>query len=241
MSRIAPRFVSVLLALSVAAPVWVSAQNSTPIKVANFKAPIKVSCVGDSITEGYGAGGNPWPKQLGELLGEKWQVGNFGVSGTTLMKSGDSPYQVRGKLAAAKEFKPDVVVIMLGTNDTKPQNWKNFKKDFEADYKDLIKQFAELPSKPRIFVCHPAYIAKGGNWGINDPNTLEEIPVIDKVAKETKSGVIDVHAALKDKDGLIPDNVHPNAAGQTEIAKAVYKVLTGKAAPGADEKKDGKK
>jgi len=150
---------------------------NAPIDTADYRGTIRVACVGDSITEGFGAGrGNAWPNQIGKALEPKWEVRNFGQSGTTLMNSGDSPYQKTGKFMAAKAFNPNVVVIMLGTNDTKPQNWNKFKKDFEADYKDLVKQFAELPAAPRIFVCRPPYIASDGSWGINEPDTLAEIP-----------------------------------------------------------------
>ena len=123
---------------------------------------------------------------------------------------------------------------MLGTNDTKPQNWAH-KDEFEADYQDMIKQFADLPSKPRIFICYPPYIAGNGNFGIGEANTKAEIPMIDVVAKATKVGVIDVHGALDGKDALIPDKVHPNTEGAGEIAKAVFKGLTGKA-PAANAK-----
>ena len=232
MSNIIRRLGAAMVALSVAGPVWVAAQDSSPIKVARYPAAIRLACVGDSITEGVGAGGgNSWPDQLRKMLGEKWEVKNFGVSGTTLMKSGDNPYQRQEAFKNAKALNPDVVVIVLGTNDTKPQNWRNFKKDFEADYKDLVGQFAELPAKPRIFVCHPPYIAKQGNYGITNPNTVEEIPVIDRVAKAMHLGVIDVYSALKGQDALIPDNVHPNSGGATLIARAVFQRLTGKAAP----------
>lgn len=216
-----------IVAVSLTFPVVAAAQDSSPIKAANCAAPIKVACVGDSITQG-GADGRPWPSQLREMLGDRWNVQNFGASGTTLMKSGDSPYQKHEKFGAAKALHPDVVIIALGTNDTKAQNWKNFEKDFEADLIDMVKQSAALSSKPRIFVCCPPYIARGGNWGINDGNTLQEIPVITKVAKAMNLGIIDLHGALKDKDGMIPDNVHPNAEGQKEIALAVLQALTGK-------------
>lgn len=232
MSRMLRWFVCATVAIAFALPVSAWAQNSAPIKVDSYKEAIKVACVGDSITQGVGAGrGQSWPDQLRRMLGDKWNVQNFGVSGTTLMNSGDNPYQKQGAFNNAKALNPDVVVIALGTNDTKPQNWKNFKKDFEADYENLVKQFAALPGKPRIFICRPPYIAKNGNWGINDKNTVDEIPVIDKVAKELKLGVIDLHAALKGKDGMIPDNVHPNKDGATAIAEAVFKALTGAAAP----------
>ena len=234
MSRKMSSLICAVAAVAFAVPVCVSAQDQSPVKVETYTAPIKVACVGDSITQGVGAsGGQSWPDQLRRMLGEKWDVKNFGVSGTTLLKNGDSPYQRQGAFKNAKVCNPDVVVIALGTNDTKPQNWTNFTAHFENDYKDMVLQFADLASKPRIFVCRPPYIAKTGNWGINDTNTVEEIPVIDKVAKDLKLGVIDLHAALKGKDSLIPDNVHPNTDGATAIAAAVFEGLTGNPAPTA--------
>jgi lysophospholipase L1-like esterase len=228
MSQISRRLASFLLGVALVASVW-SQEGPTPVKVEDYKNPIKLVCVGDSITQGVGAAkGQSWPAQIQKLLGEKWVVKNCGVSGTTLLNAGDNPYQKQGAFKNAKEFAPDVVVIVLGTNDTKPQNWKH-KANFEADYKDLIKQFAELPSKPRIYICYPPYIAGKGNFGINEPNTKDEMPMVKQVAEAMKVDVIDVHAALDGKDALIPDKVHPNTEGAAEIAKAVYQALTGKA------------
>lgn len=228
MFKLMLRAFAVLVAVATAFPVPIVAQDLSTVQVDKYTAAIRVACVGDSITAGFGAGrGNAWPDQLRKVLGPGWDVRNFGVSGTTLMKSGDSPYQKCGAFNAAKEFNPDVVVIILGTNDTKPQNWDKFKKDFEADYKDMVSQFAALAAKPRIFISYPPYIAQGGSWGINEPNTVEEIAVVTRVAKDMKLGIIDVHDALKGKDELIPDRVHPNAQGQTVIARAVLKALTG--------------
>ena len=83
--------------------------------------PIRVACVGDSITQGAGAGaGMSYPSQLQTLLGEQYKVGNFGVSGRTLMQKGDHPYRKEGKYQQALEMLPQMVVIMLGTNDSKP-------------------------------------------------------------------------------------------------------------------------
>jgi lysophospholipase L1-like esterase len=230
MSKFTRRFAGFLLSMVLIAIAWGQEPDSTPVKVDDYKNPIKLACVGDSITQGVGAGkGLSWPSQIQKLLGEKWVVKNFGVSGTTLLNAGDSPYQKQGAFKNAKEFVPDVVVIVLGTNDTKPQNWKH-KDSFVADYKDMIKQFAELASKPRIYICYPPYIAGKGNFGIGEPNTKEEIPMIKQVAGDMKVDVIDVHGALDGKDALIPDKVHPSTEGATEIAKAVYKALTGKAA-----------
>ena len=120
-----PRCLLVFVSIALAPAILAHAQDSSPVQVDKYTAAIKVACIGDSITAGFGAGrGNSWPDQLRKVMGDKWDVKNFGVSGTTLMKSGDSPFQKQGTFKAAKDFQPDVVVIMLGTNDTKPQNWK---------------------------------------------------------------------------------------------------------------------
>lgn len=189
--------------------------------------PTRVACVGDSITAGVGAAKeNSYPAQLGRMLGEHWTVRNFGVSGSTLLNHGDRPYQQQKAFTNALEMKPDVVVIMLGTNDTKPRNWK-FKDEFVTDYKSLISQFAQLPSKPKIYVCDPAFVPGKGNFGINEAGVVEEIPMIDKLAADQKVTVIDIHSALKDHAELLPDRVHPNTAGATVMAKTVYHALTG--------------
>lgn len=244
MSKIMRCLLKVMFVVSLAVPAVVLAADNSPIDPGKYKAPIRLACVGDSITAGVGAGrGKSWPDQLRGMLGEKWDAKNFGVSARTLMNSGDRPYQKVGAFKKAKDFNPDVVVIMLGTNDTKPRNWKHFKKDFEADYREMVRQFAETSAKPRIFVCYPPYVAKTGHWGINEPNVLLEIPVVKKVAEDMKLGVIDVHGATNGKDGLFPDNVHPNAEGAKLLASTVFKALTGKEAPaeaGSKGKEKGK-
>ncbi|NBP25408.1 MAG: hypothetical protein EBU81_12855, partial [Proteobacteria bacterium] len=80
---------------------------------------IKVACVGDSIT--YGAGveereKNNYPKQLGELLGNRFEVRNFGRSGATLSRVGDLPYATTDEFKAALAWQPDMVILKLGTN-----------------------------------------------------------------------------------------------------------------------------
>lgn len=218
--------VSAFSALSLAEPP--AAAPAAPVPMQGFKEPIRVACVGDSITEGAGAsGGNSYPSQLGKMLGEKWTVGNFGVSGTTMLKKGDSPYWKQGAFTNAQNFKPHVVVIMLGTNDTKPQNWKS-KNDYAADYREMVGTFQKLAGKPRIYVCRPCPVIANGNFGINEAGVLELIPVIDKLAAERKLGVIDMHAALAGRPEFIPDRVHPNDDGAAAVAKAAFRALTGK-------------
>jgi lysophospholipase L1-like esterase len=189
--------------------------------------PIKVACVGDSITQGVGADkGKSYPSQLQALLGDTHKVGNFGVSGRTLLSKGDKPYIKEKAYQAALAMEPDIVIIMLGTNDTKPQNWK-FEKEFEADYRALVKSFQALKSKPRIFLCRPSPGPdKPGNIYEGDLRKVRSR--VDKLASSLGCKVIDMNAALAGKPGLLADTVHPNAAGAAELAKAAAKAIQGK-------------
>lgn len=202
----------------------------TPAFADDAKPPIKVACVGDSITAGVGTrdpGKDAYPAQLGRMLGDQYDVHNFGVSGATLLNKGDKPYQKEGAFHQVLELKPDVVVIILGTNDTKPQNWK-FKDEFSADYKDLVGQLEALPSKPKIYVCYPVDVPGAGNYGINDAGLAEEMPMIQTLAKKLGLTVIDLHTPFVGKPELLPDRVHPNTDGATLMAKTVAESLRAK-------------
>ena len=198
---------------------------------ASAPSAIRVACVGDSITFGAGIPDRTktYPEQLGKLLGEKYEVRNFGVSGATLLAKGDKPYIKESAHAKALEFKPQIVIIKLGTNDTKPGNWKN-KADFAEDYKALIAEFRKANPDMKVYLCTPAP-AFPGNWGINDEGIKNGvIPLVRDVAKETKATVIDLYAALDGTKELFPDKVHPNAEGAGLMAKEIAAVLTGPAA-----------
>ncbi len=221
----------ILVISSLAVSVLFGAETMAPIDPGTFKAPVKVACIGDSITQGSGAAkGQSYPAQLQKLLGASWEVGNFGVSGRTLLKKGDFPYWKEKAYQKALAFEPDVVVIMLGTNDTKPQNWKH-EAEYLADYTSLIESFRTLKSKPRVYVCRPCPVPGAGNFGINEAGVQEQIKRLDGLAAKMNLGIIDMHAALVDKPEMLPDRVHPNTAGAGEMAKAAFAVLTGKAAP----------
>jgi acyl-CoA thioesterase-1 len=180
---------------------------------------IRVACVGDSITA------NNYPADLGRVLGPKYEVRNFGVSGTTMLKAGDSPYWKTGQFRQVHEFEPQIIIIALGTNDTKPQNWKHAK-EFAADIRAMVDDFAAIPSKPRVWLCHPVPVVKD-NYGINERVlTKEVIPAIEEVAKEKNLPEIDLYKALSGVPKRFPDGVHPDGEGQEMMAKAVARELT---------------
>jgi lysophospholipase L1-like esterase len=193
-------------------------------------APVKVACVGDSITAGSGVKDKSltYPKQLAALLGGTYTVQNFGVSGATMLNAGDKPYQKEKRFADALAFVPDIVVIKLGTNDTKPHNWSK-KEGFATDAKGLIAAFQKVNPKVQVYLCTPVPVFAQGNFGIRGDVVLNEIIPLDKqVASELKIPLIDLHTPFAGKDALVPDRVHPNDAGATIIAQTVFESLKSK-------------
>ncbi len=187
---------------------------------------IRVACIGDSITYGSGVAQrevNAYPAVLQTLLGDGYEVKNFGVSGATLLKGGDKPYWKQSAFKDATEFAPNIVIIKLGTNDTKPQNWSH-KSEFSDDLRALVDHFAGLPAKPKIWLCVPAPVHKL-NFGINEPALDEEIPMIRQVAEEKKTGIIDIFAALKPHPEFFHDGIHPDAAGAKVMAETVNQAI----------------
>lgn len=188
---------------------------------------IKVACVGDSITFGAAIKDrqkNCYPAQMARLLGDSHAVSNFGVNGATLLKKGDKPYWKLKQFEAVQKLQPDIIVIKLGTNDTKPHNWKH-KDEYKGDYIEMIEIFQGLQSKPKVYICYPVPVFPE-RWGINDKAVREEvIPAVDKVAKETGATIIDLYAPFKGKPELVPDKVHPNAEGAAIIAKVVANAI----------------
>jgi alpha-L-fucosidase 2 len=215
---------------------------------AEASTPIKVACVGDSITFGHGIAdreNNSYPAQLGKMLGKGWEVRNFGVSGSTLLRKGDHPYIKTPRYEAALKFEPDVVIIKLGTNDTKPQNWNQQawkqKKAFIGDYILLINSFRNLESKPVVWICKPVPVFSE-RGGINDKTVRGEIiPCIQYIARKAGVPMIDLYTPLKGHPEFFPDKVHPNAAGATEMAKIIAARLSkyGKNAPAFPEPVNG--
>lgn len=182
---------------------------------------IKVACVGDSITNGGGKENSMsfYPMQLNEMLGDKYEVLNCGESGATMQSDGNKPYWYEKDLANVFVYQPDVVVIMLGTNDSKTFVWNA--ESYERDYQLMIDTLRTLPSNPEIFLCSPPP-AYSRTWEIND-STIQAgvIPIVNRIAKKNQLQIIDVYNNMTKMSELFPDGIHPKGEGITILAKTI--------------------
>jgi len=121
----------------------------------------------------------------------------------------------------AQAADPDVVVILLGTNDSKLPGWTQHQGEFVHDYVAAVKAFQALPSHPRVWAGLPVP-AFPGNWGITEEVVRDGvIPAIAKAAQEAGIPTIDLHTPLLGAKARFPDLVHPDVAGAKRIAELV--------------------
>jgi acyl-CoA thioesterase I len=201
------------------------------------RAAINISCVGDSITAGVGVTSplvDSYPARLQWLLGTNYPVWNWGDSGKTLLKQGDMPYWGTLNYTLSHNHPtPNIVIIMLGTNDSKPQNWV-YGSNFVANCVELIGTYTNLSTKPRILLCTPPPVFNNGFAGINPGIVETNISVlIRQVGTNQNLQVIDMNALLAGHNEWFPDNVHPNSRGTAVMAAIVYRAIVGDTMNGA--------
>ena len=197
----------------------------------SIKAPkqdaVRVACIGNSITDGFGIDMRTkygYPAQLQSILGDGYWVKNFGVSSRTMLNKGDYPYMNELAWRDALTFKPDIVIIKLGTNDSKPENWQ-YGKEFKKDLQQMITTLRNN-GNPKIFLCTPIPAFKP-TWNINDKVITDEIiPIQQKVAKQYGLQVIDLHTLMaNDGDKVIGDGIHPDDKGAKKMAEIIAEAL----------------
>ncbi|MDE7443070.1 MAG: sialate O-acetylesterase, partial [Muribaculaceae bacterium] len=193
---------------------------------------LRVACVGNSVTYGYGLANretDSYPAQLQRMLGDGYVVENFGHSGATLLTKGHRPYVQQPEFREALDANADIVVIHLGLNDTDPRNWPNYRDEFMADYRALIDSFRTRNPAARVMICrmtpithrHPRFRSSTRDWFIQIQDAIE------CVAEANGVELIDLHTPLFCRPDLFPDAVHPNVDGAAIIASTVSKAITG--------------
>ncbi|MGA0558972.1 GDSL-type esterase/lipase family protein [Larkinella sp. VNQ87] len=186
----------------------------------------RIACVGTSITQGEGipVTEKKYPDYLEDMLGNQDTVQSYGVSGTTVLRKGILPYWNESAYQNALSLNPGIVIIELGTNDSREVNWQH-KADFKADYIAFIRSFQALPAKPTVYICKPTPAFKAV-YGIRPDVVKNEImPLIDEVARETGVKVIDLYTPLLSQESLFQDGIHPNTEGAKGMAEVVKQAI----------------
>lgn len=192
--------------------------------------PIKVACVGNSITAGLllkDPKTESYPSRLQAMLGSGYEVGNFGHSGATLLSQGHKPYIQTEEFKKALAFDADIVIIHLGLNDTDPRNWPNYAQNFERDYLRLIdtlgggegskKQFYIAKLSP-LTPGHRRYYSSSRDWFKEVNEVIKDV--------QGKYTLLDFSIPFDGRWHLFPDALHPNAEGANLIAEYVYKSIS---------------
>ena len=195
---------------------------------------IHVSCVGNSITWGEGLAGRDtacYPARLQQMLGPGYNVLNCGVAGATMLKNGNKPYWTFGQTSfnAAMAFFPRIVIIDLGTNDSKGSggvdNWPSHKDEFVGDYEAMVDTFTALSSKPKVWACYPLPAYSTAYLIDSMVIHYQILPKIKTVVLAKGIPLIDLFTWMSGQPGLFADGIHPNATGYIKMAQKVYQML----------------
>jgi acyl-CoA thioesterase I len=204
-------------------------------------ATIRITCIGDSITKLGACATISYSHILQDLYGSMATVTNAGVSARTMLKSGlcyrngeDCSYWNSHGWKIALESQPNIVTIMLGTNDARSFNWEgvqhNSGDDYALDYVDMIKHLRLLQPRPEIYLLIPPPLYDPYPFDMNATVINEIFPkLIRDIAMATETQVIDIYAAFREAEAsystLSCDGCHPTSEGHKIIAETIYKAL----------------
>ncbi len=196
--------------------------------------PIRVACIGDSMTEGVGTDDfstQSYPAQLQTLPGREYVVSNFGVSCATMLRNGTDAgrpfgYIIHPAMRNVIDFNPDIVIIALGVNDCKSYNWENFNSEFTADYQSLIDTLSMLPALPEIYLVIKPYVQETPqtlSWGFENKGYYEQMcERINTTAIDNHMSVISLTDVFKWEEAHVyAPNDHPNPRGTMLMARAI--------------------
>lgn len=183
-------------------------------------APARISCVGDSITFGFGLENREqecWVSLLPALLADGCQTSNYGLSGSCVLSDGFMPWL---ESPQAREFwavEEDLVIVMLGTNDTADAAWDVG--HFESEYGELVARIQQKPGNPHVIIMLPPRIF--ASPALDETLVEEAIPAIRRVQERAGAGLVDLYTLTMDHPEWFDDGLHPNAAGNEAIAACI--------------------
>ena len=228
-------FILVTMLSAIFAYLYTNGLSGQHVYETPVEGDVKIACVGDSVTYGHGVSGwiaNNYPKQLDTLLGFGFCVNNYGHSGATVQATGDQPYISYSEYEASLEFDADIIIFMMGSNDSKPENWKG-EAAFRQQYLQRLAEYKENNPDVRIILATPpkAFYPEGVTSGLTnydiDPVIVDEIAeIVRDIAAAEGYEIIDINSLTEGRRGLfLSDNVHPNKNGATILAEIFYSYI----------------
>ena len=219
----------ILIPATVLAAGLAEGRKALPRKEKPLPGKRRIACIGDSITFGAGVARKreklAWPYVLGRKLGEEYQVLNYGINGATALLESKVVFpKWHDFIDAAVEAKPELFLLMLGTNDAKDVNWRA--EDFVRDYSVLIDRIQTGSPQAKLVLLTPPTAFPGPGrrdgkvgFGINGQILAEEtVPRIQAIAEERGLPLIDLHSFTAHHPEWFGDGIHPNAEGNQAIA-----------------------
>lgn len=195
---------------------------------------IRVTCVGDSLT--YGSGVlktreiDSYPSKLQTKLGPSYLVSNFGLRNGTASETGNLPYINSGEYADSLKSKPDIVVIMLGTNDTKDINWDA--DEYKKGLSDIVASYLDLKTKPKVYLVRSPYCfsvagQELAEYGIQPAVVADELgKIAQEVAQEYSLEYVDMYQVTEGQNDLYTsDGIHFNKDGYELISDTIYDAI----------------
>jgi lysophospholipase L1-like esterase len=190
--------------------------------------PVKIVCMGDSVTGVYyhTGGRRAYPEMLEVAIRKavpkaNVTVINAGISGNT---TADGLARLDRDVLA---HKPQIVTISFGLNDVVRVPPDAFRQNLVT----LIERCRGAGAK--VVLCTPNAIMPGSR---SIPKVVEYCEIIRDVAKQQKTGLCDQFAAgesWRRSDAWawrlsLSDAIHPNMAGHKRMAEELCRVITGR-------------
>lgn len=198
--------------------------NPGVLKLGN--GAIKVATVGDSLTYGYGLENrvqDAYPSILLEKLGSHYQVSNFGMSGRSLLSTTEYPYLQEKNARLSLESEADIVIIMIGSNDSRPAFWN--REQFIKEYKELVNLYVSMPSQPDVLLVTPPYVPTS-RFGLNNDVVRDDLQeIIPQVAAEFHLPYVNLYPVTEGHLEYYSDGLHLTPLGNRVIAEAIYSAL----------------
>lgn len=155
---------------------------------------------------------------------------NFGVNGTTVLRSSPASYHYTEEWQDALFFEPDIAIIELGANDLAPGNIDKHAEVFIADYAQIINAIRVFSPSVKVYITSltPIDIPLGeGQYLETWHARIQEM--LRAISANCNAILIDIYTPLMketEKGALLfPDGIHPNNDGASIISYTVLKAL----------------